>query len=63
MPISDVLDKAYEAQITKLYEIFFESVGRAQDKESEMTTAGERFKKGIDLLKKVLARAKEITAT
>ncbi|MGD0918893.1 MAG: hypothetical protein ABSB22_20805 [Thermodesulfobacteriota bacterium] len=63
MSISDVLDKAYEAQITKLYEIFFESVGRAQDKESEMTAAGERFKKGVDLLKKVLARAKEITAT
>lgn len=63
MAISDVLDKAYEAQIAKLYEMFFNSVVSAHDKESEMSAAGERFKKGIDLLTKVLARAKEITAT
>ncbi len=63
MALNNALDKAYEAQIAKLYEMFFDSVARAQDKESEMSTAGERFKKGVDLLTKVLAKAKEIVAT
>jgi hypothetical protein len=62
MVISDVLDKAYEAQIAKLYEMFFNSVVSAHDKESEIDAAGERFKKGVELLSKVLAKAKEIVA-
>jgi len=63
MALNNALDKAYEAQIAKLYDIFFDSVVRAQDKDSEMSAAGERFKKGVDLLTKVLAKAKEIVAT
>jgi hypothetical protein len=63
MVINDVLDRAYEAQIAKLYEMFFNSVVGAHDKESEIAAAGERFKKGVELLTKVLAKAKEIVAT
>lgn len=36
-----LLDKAYETQIAKLYEVFFDSVVQAQDKEKEMSAAGE----------------------
>lgn len=60
MTINNELDKAYEAQIVKMYEAFFNSVAGAKDKEKEMTAASKRFRKGIDIAKKVLAKAKEI---
>lgn len=60
MTINNELDKAYEAQIVKMYEIFINSVASAQDKEHEMVAALERFRKGVDIAKRVLVKAKEI---
>ena len=60
MTINNELDKAYEAQIAKMYEIFINSVASAQDKEREMVAALERFRKGVDIAKRVLVKAKEI---
>ena len=60
MSVKNELDKAYEVQIVRLYEIFFNSVTGAKDKEKEMVAASKRFRKGIDIAKKVLVKAKEI---
>ena len=60
MSVKNELDKAYEVQIVRLYEIFFNSVTGAKDKEKEMVAASKRFRKGIDIAKKVLVKAKKI---
>ena len=60
MSVKNELDKAYEVQIVRLYEIFFNSVAGAKDKEKEMVAASKRFRKGIDIAKKVLVKAKKI---
>jgi len=62
MGISEVLDKAYEDQVTKMYGIFVDSVASASNTESELVAAAERFRKGIAILKRVLIRAKEVSA-
>ena len=61
MAIKKVLDEAYKAQIIKMYEAFFNSVAGAKNKESEMVAASKRFKRGVDIAKRVLVKAKEIT--
>ena len=60
MTIKKALDKAYEAQVVKMYEIFINSVASAKDKEREMVVASKRFKRGVDLAKRVLSKAKKI---
>ena len=60
MSVKNELDKAYEVQIVRLYEIFFNSVTGAKDKEKEMVAASKRFRTGIDIAKKVLVKAKKI---
>ena len=60
MSVKNELDKAYEAQIIRLYEIFFNSVAGAKDKEKEMVAASKRFRTGIDIARKVLVKAKKI---
>ena len=60
MTIKKELDKAYKAQVVKMYEIFINSVVCAKDKESEMVAAAKRFKKGVDIAKRVLVKAKKI---
>jgi len=60
MSVKNELDKAYEVQIVRLYEIFFNSVAGAKDKEKEMVAASKRFRTGIDIAKKVLVKAKKI---
>ena len=60
MSVKNELDKACEVQIVRLYEIFFNSVAGAKDKEKEMVAASKRFRKGIDIAKKVLVKAKKI---
>ena len=62
MTINHELDKAYKAQIVKMYEIFINSVASAKDKESEMVVASKRFKKGVEIAKRVLIKAKKIAA-
>ena len=60
MAIGDVLDDAYGAEVRELYGTFFDAVAAAKDKDSEMAAAAERFRMGIELLKRVHAKAKEI---
>ena len=60
MSVKNELDKAYEVQIVRLYDIFFNSVAGAKDKEKEMVAASKRFRTGIDIAKKVLVKAKKI---
>ena len=60
MSVKNELDKAYEVQIVRLYEIFFNSVAGAKDKEKEMVAASKRFRTGIDIARKVLVKAKKI---
>jgi len=62
MDINEVLDKAYEDQVAKMYGIFVDSVASASNTESELVAAAERFGKGVAILKRVLTRAKEVFA-
>ena len=60
MSIKKALDKACEAQIARMFESFVNSVAGAKDKEKELIAAAARFKTGADVVKRVLAKAKEI---
>ena len=62
MDLNEVLDKAYEDQVAKMYGIFVDSVASASNTESELVAAAERFRKGVAILKRVLTRAKEVSA-
>jgi hypothetical protein len=60
LDINKELDEAYEGQVVRLFDAFFNHVLAAANKEEELTTGGERFKAGLDMLGKVLVRAREV---
>lgn len=60
MAIDKELYDAYKGQVGRLFDSFFNSVLVATDKEKELTIGGEKFKAGLDILNKVLARAQEV---
>ncbi len=60
MAIADVLDKACEEQVAKMFEVFVDNVAGATDKATALAEGAERFLNGLDVLRAVLAKAKEI---
>jgi hypothetical protein len=63
MSINDALDHACEVYVSRIFEVFIESVAAAEDNEASLTAAAERFKTGVNLAMKVLAKAKQIAET
>lgn len=60
MSINDTLEHECEAHIGMLFRSFIDAVAGAENKDSELIAAAERFKAGVDLAKKVLEKAKLI---
>ncbi len=57
-----ILDRAYAAQVAKLYAALFESVVSAEGDERAMDSAQQRFAEGLALALEALRRAKRAAA-
>lgn len=60
MSMDDVLERACEVYISKMFNVFIEAVNAADGNEELITIAEDKFKAGVDLAVRSLAQAKQI---
>lgn len=54
------LEKAYQSQVVKLFNVYVDTVITAKDKTQEIHDAGNRFKKGLDITKEAFRNTSEL---
>lgn len=55
------LEKAFSSQIANLYNVYFDSLTTANEDETIINNALNRFEKGLKLAKKALIDTKELS--
>lgn len=60
MALDDELDRAYAGQVADLFNVYFDSVAAAKDKDAALAEGGRQFQRGLALLNRVRAKAREL---